>query len=76
MKENWLKVLPQLIDGKSKCCPDCGNEGMNYAVNTSDDGFGYAVLWCSKCKHAVMLSRVRANEPNLSSTIPKDLIFI
>ena len=73
----WLKNIEQIAtDNTAGVCPYCQSNDTEYSAKEVANGFGYAVIWCNRCKHAFNLSRIRVDKNTITNkAIPTELIF-
>lgn len=73
----WLGCIEHIAkDNTPGKCPYCESENTAYNATKIKDKFGYAVIWCNKCKKAHIISRIKIeNNTTTNADVPSDLIF-
>ena len=72
----WLKNIESLkLSGKIGLCPFCKSGDTDYNATKVLDNMGYLVMWCNKCKHSHIISRLKiTDDMNNNREVPCDLI--
>lgn len=65
MREEWMKILPKLIDNLANPqeiqCPNCREYEVEYLyIGDEKTRIGYFQMWCNKCLKGIYVSRAKA----------------
>lgn len=73
----WLKAIESIVDnGKSGECPYCKSGNTDYSIRPIDSCMATGDIWCSDCKKAYHISRIRNDTKIIKETdVPKNLIY-
>lgn len=56
-------------------CPFCGSEDTDYCAKKVSGDYGYAILWCNKCRKSHIISSLKVTtDLKTDNLIPDDLI--
>lgn len=62
----WTDNLINIINfHKAGNCPCCGKETVDYRLLENANGYGYGDIWCTNCKRAFHVSRIKITKANM-----------
>ncbi len=59
--KSWMSALDQAVDHLGVAgviCPNCGQASLTWRFVGNLGSPGWGAIWCEKCRHGILLSRV------------------
>ena len=81
-RQKWISEIANFIAGRVAQCPVCGGHNFKdgYIELDKEKHIGWGAVWCEKCLHAFVISRIILRGENIHKKIiphlPNGLKFV